>query len=157
MQTHERYESAMQAVPLGTRGRRMESVVGCVQERCRKSTCSVARHITSVEQKEKFKGEEQLVSHAREYVAKVKGELQKIRDGILCTHGQGTHPIAWALMNRRCFYYKMKGGTMPRSQQTRQRKNKAGEDACVAYAEATKIAEEDLAVTPSRPFVLGTE
>ena len=41
------------------------------------------RVITSVEQKEKFKGKEQLASHAREYVANVEGELQKIRDGIL--------------------------------------------------------------------------
>ena len=41
------------------------------------------RVITSTEQKKKFKAEEQLVSHAREYVAKVEDELQKIRDGIL--------------------------------------------------------------------------
>ena len=41
------------------------------------------RVITSAEQKEKSKGKEQLASHAREYVAKVEGELQKIRDGIL--------------------------------------------------------------------------
>ena len=36
------------------------------------------RVITSVEQKEKSKGKEQLASYAREYVAKVEGELQKI-------------------------------------------------------------------------------
>ena len=41
------------------------------------------RVVTSAEQKERFEGKEQLVSHAREYVAKVEGELQKIRDGIL--------------------------------------------------------------------------
>ena len=41
------------------------------------------RVITSTEQKEKFKGKEELVLHAREYVAKVEGELQKIRDCIL--------------------------------------------------------------------------
>ena len=34
--------------------------------------------ITCVEQKEKFKGKEQLTSYSREYVAKVEGELQKI-------------------------------------------------------------------------------
>ena len=44
---------------------------------------AAGRVITSVEQKEKSKGKEQLASHAREYVAKVEGELQKIRDGIL--------------------------------------------------------------------------
>ena len=52
------------------------------------------RVITSVEQKEKFNGKEQLASHAREYVAKVEGELQKIRDGILALIGQRTHPTA---------------------------------------------------------------
>ena len=41
------------------------------------------RVITSVEQKEKSKGEEQLASYAREYVAKVEDELQKIREGVL--------------------------------------------------------------------------
>ena len=41
------------------------------------------RVITSVKQKETSKGDEQLVSNAREYVEKVEGELQKIRDGIL--------------------------------------------------------------------------
>ena len=40
------------------------------------------RIITSVEQKEKFKGMEQQASHAREYVAKVEDEIQRIRDGI---------------------------------------------------------------------------
>ena len=56
----------------GTFGRGKESIVACIQERCWQSTCSVARH-HSVEQKEKFKGKEQLASHAREYVAKVEG------------------------------------------------------------------------------------
>ena len=40
------------------------------------------RVITSVVQSEKSKGKEQLASYAREYVAKVEGELQRIRDGI---------------------------------------------------------------------------
>ena len=40
------------------------------------------RVITNTEQREKFKGKEQLVLHAKEYDAKVEGELQKIRDGI---------------------------------------------------------------------------
>ena len=40
------------------------------------------RIIASDEQKEKFKGMEQQASHAKEYVANVEGELQRIRDGI---------------------------------------------------------------------------
>ena len=43
--------------------------------------------ITSVEQKEKSQGEEQLASYAREYIAKVENELQKIREGVLALMG----------------------------------------------------------------------
>ena len=46
------------------------------------------RVVSSVEQKEKFKGNEQLASHAKVHVAKVEGELQKIRDGILALMDQ---------------------------------------------------------------------
>ena len=38
------------------------------------------RVVTSIEQKEKSKSEEQLASYAREYIAKVENELQKIRE-----------------------------------------------------------------------------
>ena len=55
-------------------------MVACIQERCWQSTCSVACH-HSVEQKEKFKGKEQLASHAREYVAKVEGGERRGREG----------------------------------------------------------------------------
>ena len=40
------------------------------------------RIIASDEEKEKFKGMEKQASHAREHVAKVEGEIQRIRDGI---------------------------------------------------------------------------
>ena len=40
------------------------------------------RIIAGVEQQENFKGMEQQDSHAREYVAKVEDEIQRIRDGI---------------------------------------------------------------------------
>ena len=46
------------------------------------SRCAAWRIIISVEQKEKFKGEERQASHATECVAKVEGELQRICDGI---------------------------------------------------------------------------
>ena len=52
------------------------------------------RIITSVEQKEKLKGKEQLASYAREYVAKVEGELQKIRGGILALMDKNLVPSA---------------------------------------------------------------
>ena len=57
------------------------------------------RVITSVEQKDKFKGKEQMASHTREYVAKVEGELQKVRDGIVSSACTGELQV---------FYYKMK-------------------------------------------------
>ena len=106
------------------------------------------RVITSVEQKEKFKGKEQLISHAREYVAKVEGELQKIRDGILALMDKNLIPSS-NTDELKMSYYKMKGDYYRCLAEfaTGEAKSKAGEDACVAYAKATKIAEKDLVMT----------
>ena len=106
------------------------------------------RVITSVEQREKFKGEEQLVSHAREYVAKVEGELQKDRDGILALMDKKLIPSP-STDESKAFYYKMKGDYYRYLAEfaTGDAKSKACEDACFAYADATKIAERDLVVT----------
>ena len=65
------------------------------------------RVITSAEQKEKSKGKEQLASHAREYVAKVEGELQKIRDGILALIDKNLIRLA-CTDESKVFYYRMK-------------------------------------------------
>ena len=65
------------------------------------------RVITSIEQKEKSKGEEQLASYAREYIAKVEGELQKIRDGILALMDKKLVPSA-STDETKVSYYKMK-------------------------------------------------
>ena len=65
------------------------------------------RVITSTEQEEKFKGKEQLASHAREYVAKVEGELQKIRDGILALMDENLIRLA-CTDESKVFYYRMK-------------------------------------------------
>ena len=108
--------------------------------------------ITSVEQKEKFKGKKQLVSHAREYVAKVEGELQKIRDGILALMDKKLIPSP-STDESKSFYYKMKGDYYRYLAEfaTGDAKSKACEDAGFAYAEASKIAEKDLVVThPAR-------
>ena len=66
------------------------------------------RVITSVEQKETFKGDEKLVSNAGEYVKKVEGELQKIRDGILALMNKKLVPSA-STDETKVSYYKMKG------------------------------------------------
>ena len=96
----------------------------------------------------KFKGKEQLVLHAREYVATVEDELQKIRDDILALMDKELIPSP-GTDELKVFYYKMKGDFYRHLAEvaTGETKSKAGEDACVAYAEATKIAEKDLVVT----------
>ena len=112
------------------------------------SRCAAWRVITSTEQKEKFKGKEQLVLHAREHVAKVEDELQKIRDGILALMDKELIPSP-ATDELKVFYYKMKGDYYSHLAEvaTGETKSKADEDVCVAYAKATKIAEKDLVVT----------
>ena len=63
--------------------------------------------ITSVEQKEKSKSEEQLALHAREYIAKVENELQKIREGVLALTDKKLIPLP-STDESKAFYYKMK-------------------------------------------------
>ena len=106
------------------------------------------RVITSVEQKETSKGDEQLVSNAREYVEKVEGELQKIRDGILALMDKKLVPSA-STDETKVSYYKMKSDYYRYLAEfaTSETKSKAGEDACDACVEANKIAKNDLAVT----------
>eukprot|EP00450_Noctiluca_scintillans_P040450 CAMPEP_0194480108 /NCGR_PEP_ID=MMETSP0253-20130528/3024_1 /TAXON_ID=2966 /ORGANISM="Noctiluca scintillans" /LENGTH=140 /DNA_ID=CAMNT_0039319441 /DNA_START=62 /DNA_END=480 /DNA_ORIENTATION=+ len=66
------------------------------------------RIITSVEQKEKTKGNEHQASYAREYVVKVEAELQKICGGILALMDKNLIPTA-STGESKVFYYKMKG------------------------------------------------
>ena len=88
------------------------------------------------------------LAYAREYVAKVEGELQKIRDGILALMDKelisppGTDEL-------KVLYYKMKSDyhRYLAEYATDDAKGKATESACVAHVEANKIAENDLAVT----------
>ena len=65
------------------------------------------RVITSVGQKKKSKSEEQLVSYAREYIAKVENELQKIREGVLALMDKKLVPSP-STDESKAFYYKMK-------------------------------------------------
>ena len=106
------------------------------------------RVITSVEQKETSKGAEQLVSNAREYVEKVEGELQKIRDCILALMDKKLVPSA-STDETKVSYYKMRSDYYRYLAEfaTGETKSKAGEDACDACVEANKIAENDLPVT----------
>ena len=106
------------------------------------------RVITSVEQKEKSKSEKQLASYAREYVAKVEDELQKIREGVLALMDKKLIRSPGADESK-AFYYKMKSDHYRYLAEcaTDDAKGKATEGTCAAYAEATEIAEKDLVVT----------
>ena len=64
------------------------------------------RVITSVRQKKKSKSEEQLASYAREYIAKVENELQKIREGVLALMDKKLVPSP-STDESKAFYYKM--------------------------------------------------
>jgi 14-3-3 protein epsilon len=112
------------------------------------------RIITSVEQKEKSKGNEEQAKHAKEYCTKVEGELQEICDTILglldknlippCTSGES-----------KVFYQKMKADYYRYIAEFsgEDKKKAAAESARAAYEEASKVAEKDLVVT--HPIRLG--
>ena len=77
-------------------------------------------------------------------------ELQKIRDGILALMDKNLIPSA-STDESKVLYYKMKGDYYRHFAEcaTGDARSEAGEDACVAHAEATNIAEKDLVVTHS--------
>ena len=90
---------------------------------------------TSIEQNEKTEGKEQLALHAREYIAEVERELQKIRDGILALMDKNLIPSA-NNDESKMLYYKMKSDYYRYLAEcaTGDAQGKAAEDACVAYA-----------------------
>merc|ERR1712203_350124 len=112
------------------------------------------RIITSVEQKEKSKGNEQQATWAKEYCKKVEEELDKICKAIL-------NLLDGNLINKasngesKVFYQKMKADYYRYIAEFSEgdAKNKAAENARMAYDEAQKVAEKDLAVT--HPIRLG--
>merc|ERR1712007_343482 len=112
------------------------------------------RIITSVEQKEKSKGNEEQAKYAKEYCTKVEGELQKICDAILKLLDQNL--IAKASTGEsKVFYQKMMADYYRYIAEFSDgdKKGKAAESARLAYEEAAKVAEKDLAVT--HPIRLG--
>merc|ERR1711920_619828 len=112
------------------------------------------RIITSVEQKEKTKGNEEQAKYAKEYCSKVETELQKICDTILGL-------LDGNLINKastgesKVFYHKMKADYYRYIAEFSDgdSKSKAAENARQAYEDAQKVAEKDLAVT--HPIRLG--
>jgi len=112
------------------------------------------RIITRVEQKEKSKGNEEQAKHAREYCTNIEGELQKICDTILDL--LDTNLISRATTSEsKVFYHKMKADYYRYIAEFTDAvvRAKAVENAKLAYVEAQKVAEKDLAIT--HPIRLG--
>merc|ERR1711870_203620 len=112
------------------------------------------RIIMSVEQKEKTKGNEEQASYAKEYCQKVEAELQKICKAILNLLDGNLIGKA-SSGESKVFYQKMKADYYRYIAEFSEgdAKSKAAESARVAYDEAQKVAEKDLAVT--HPIRLG--
>jgi len=112
------------------------------------------RIITSVQQKEKSKGNEAQSQYAREYCSKVEKELQQICDTILGLLDKNLITKA-SNGESKVFYQKMKADYWRYIAEFTdgEAKAKAAESARQAYEEAAKVAEKDLAVT--HPIRLG--
>jgi len=112
------------------------------------------RIITSVEQKEKSKGNEEQAKYAKEYCGKVEAELQKIcgailkllEDSLIAKASNGESKVFYEKMKADYYRYIAEftaGGD----------KASASESARKAYEAAKEVAEKDLAVT--HPIRLG--
>jgi len=112
------------------------------------------RIITSVEQKEKSKGNNENAGWAKEFCGKVEGELQTICDDILRLLGDTLIKKA-ASEEGKVFYQKMKADYHRYIAEFAEgtKKTEAAELARQAYDEAKKVAEKSLAVT--HPIRLG--
>jgi 14-3-3 protein epsilon len=112
------------------------------------------RIITSVEQKEKSKGNDGNAAFAKEYCGKVEAELSKICDTILKLLDDKLIASA-STGESKVFYQKMKADYYRYIAEFKEGddKTKAAESARAAYQEAQTVAEKDLAVT--HPIRLG--
>jgi len=112
------------------------------------------RIITSVEQKEKSKGNEEQAKYAKSYCAKVEQELQDICGAILKLLDKNLIQKA-STGEGKVFYEKMKADYYRYIAEftTGAAKEEASENARKAYDAAKQVAEKDLAVT--HPIRLG--
>merc|ERR1711870_40780 len=112
------------------------------------------RIITSVEQKEKSKGNEEQSKWAKEYCSKVEEELQSICGKILKLLNDNLISKA-STGESKVFYQKMKADYFRYIAEFTDgdKKKAAAESARQAYEEAHKVAEKDLVVT--HPIRLG--
>merc|ERR1712125_55417 len=112
------------------------------------------RIITSVEQKEKTKGNEENAKYAKEYCTKVESELQTICDTILGVLDANLVPKCTADESK-VFYLKMKADYYRYIAEFSdgEKKSKAADSARLAYEDAAAVASKDLPVT--HPIRLG--
>merc|ERR1719298_147764 len=101
------------------------------------------RIITSVEQKEKSKGNEEQAKYAKEYCGKVETELQTICDTILGLL-DGKLIAKVTSDESKVFYQKMKADYYRYIAEFTEgdKKSKAAESARVAYSDAQAVAEK---------------
>eukprot|EP01018_Ginkgo_biloba_P011219 Gb_22843 [translate_table: standard] len=112
------------------------------------------RIISSIEQKEESRGNDEHVSMIREYRAKVESELSNICDGILRL--LDTHLIPSSTSGEsKVFYLKMKGDyhRYLAEFKTGAERKEAAENTLLAYKSAQDIAAAELA--PTHPIRLG--
>merc|ERR1711924_232206 len=112
------------------------------------------RIISSVEQKEKSKGNSENEGHAKEYRAKVEKELDDICGKILDLLDKNLIPNS-STGESKVFYQKMKADYYRYIAEfsDAEKKTEAASKAEQAYEEAQKVAEKDLVVT--HPIRLG--
>ncbi|NP_001312172.1 14-3-3-like protein C [Nicotiana tabacum] len=112
------------------------------------------RIISSIEQKEESRGNEEHVNSIREYRSKIENELSKICDGILKLLDAKLIPSA-ASGDSKVFYLKMKGDyhRYLAEFKTGAERKEAAESTLTAYKAAQDIATTELA--PTHPIRLG--
>ncbi|KAF8407842.1 hypothetical protein HHK36_006979 [Tetracentron sinense] len=112
------------------------------------------RIISSIEQKEESRGNEDHVVAIKEYRAKIEAELSKICDGILRLLESHLIPSSSAAESK-VFYLKMKGDYYRYLAEfkTGAERKEAAESTLLAYKSAQDIALADL--TPTHPIRLG--
>ena len=121
---------------------------------------AASRIISSIEQKEENKGNEQHVAKIKEYRAKIEAELSSICNDILTILDKHLVPSA-TTGESKVFYYKMKGDYYRYLAEFLQQedRSKVSGQANDAYAEATKIAcnnsTPDSGLPPTHPIRLG--
>ncbi|NP_001275262.1 14-3-3-like protein [Solanum tuberosum] len=113
------------------------------------------RIISSIEQKEESRGNEDHVSSIKEYRVKIEAELSKICDGILSLLESHLVPSA-STAESKVFYLKMKGDYhryLAEFKTGARERKEAAENTLLAYKSAQDIALAEL--TPTHPIRLG--